>query len=54
MALPSALWRTRRLANFVGAAINVIFALFSIIVLALLVAELQVKFGIDLADFVID
>jgi len=54
MALPSALWRTRRLADFVGAAINVIFALISIVVLALLVAKMQAKFGIDLSGFVID
>ena len=54
MALPSALWHVRRWHGFVGATINVIFALVSIILLALLVTELQIKFGIDPADFIID
>jgi len=54
MALPSVLWRARRWHGYVGFTINVIFALISIILLALLVTELQIKFGIDPADLIID
>jgi hypothetical protein len=42
-------WRT-----YVGAGINVIGALISTILLALVLTELEIKFGINPADLLID
>jgi hypothetical protein len=54
MALPSVLRRARRWHGYVGSTINVVLALISIILLAVIVTELQIKFGTDPADLIVD